>query len=267
MPRFAANLSMLFPERPFADRFGAAARAGFRAVECQFPYELSAETLADRLAAHGLSMVLHNLPAGDWAAGERGLACRPDRRDDFQTGLEQAIAYANRLNCPTLNCLAGLRPSDLDPAEATATLVANLKLAATELKKAGIALVVEAINTRDVPGFFLNCTDQALALIEAVGADNLFVQYDAYHMQIMEGDLAPTLSRLKDRGLLRHVQIADTPGRFEPGTGEINFPFLFGHLDRIGYDGWVGCEYRPAGATLAGLEWLAPYQPTLKVPA
>jgi hydroxypyruvate isomerase len=254
MPKFAANLTMLFNEFAFVDRFAAAASAGFKGVEYLFPYEYRMEQLAELLARHGLVQVLHNLPAGDWAKGERGIACLPDRVDEFRAGVGQAIDYATALGCRRVNCLAGIAPPSV-PAEALReTFVANLRFAATELGRAGIRLLVEPVNTRDIPGFYLCRTAQALALIDEVGSANLFLQYDIYHMQIMEGDLARTLAENLPR--IAHVQLADNPGRNEPGTGEINYPFLFQHLDQIGYRGWIGCEYKPRGSTEAGLGWL-----------
>ncbi|NIC42013.1 hydroxypyruvate isomerase [Aquabacterium sp. A08] len=262
MPLFAANLSLLFTDRPFLDRFAAAARAGFRAVECQFPYDWPAAEIAQRLHAHGLQMVLHNLPAGDWAAGDRGIACHPDRVAEFRQGVPQALACARALGVPRLNCLAGLLPAGVDPAQAQATLVDNLRFAAQALAEHGLTLLVEPINTRDLPGFFLSRTDAALALIEAVGAPNLKLQYDIYHAQRMEGELAATLQRCLPH--LGHVQLADNPGRHEPGTGEIHFGFLLRWLDQIGYSGHVGCEYHPAqagpGGTEAGLGWLQAFR-------
>jgi len=253
MPRFAANLSMLFCEHPFAARFAAAARAGFAAVEVQFPYELPAAQIADLLREHALQLVLHNLPAGDWAGGERGIACHPDRVEEFRAGVAQAIDYATALGCPRLNCLAGIAPAGVAEAEVRATFVANLRFAAAELKRAGLALLIEPINTFDIPGFYLSLTAQALGILDEVGADNAFLQYDVYHAQRMEGELGNTVSRHLPR--IAHIQIADNPGRHEPGSGEINFDWLFRHLDAIGYPGWVGCEYRPATTTEAGLGW------------
>lgn len=253
MPRFAANLSMLFTEWPFLDRFEAAARAGFKGVEYLFPYDYDPAELKARLTAHGLAQVLFNLPAGDWAGGERGLGCLPERQDAFRAGVAQAIAYAQVLGNTHVNCLAGIRPKGVSEAALQATLVGNLRYAADQLGAAGIRLVIEAINPRDIPGFYLTTTAQALALREQVGSDNLFLQYDLYHMQITEGDLAHTLST--QLPAIHHVQLADNPGRHEPGTGEINYPFIFQHLDRIGYDGWVGCEYTPLAGTLQGLGW------------
>jgi hydroxypyruvate isomerase len=254
MPRFAANLSMLFTELPFLERFAAARAAGFGAVEYLFPYEHAREELAARLRAHGLRQVLHNLPAGDWAAGERGIACHPNRVDEFRAGVERAIAYAHALDCPQLNCLAGKLPAGVSREKAHATLVENLRHAAATLRSAGIRLLVEPINTYDIPGFFLHGTDQAIALIEEVGSDNLFLQYDVYHAQRSEGEIAATLQRHLAR--IGHVQVADNPGRNEPGTGEINYAFLFRHLDAIGWKGYVGCEYKPRTTTLQGLDWM-----------
>lgn len=253
MPRFAANLSMLFTELPFLDRFEAAARAGFNAVEFLFPYAFEAQDIRTRLDTHGLTLVLHNLPAGDWEAGERGIACHPDRTDEFRAGVARAITFAQALGVGQLNCLAGKAPPGVPDATLRGTLVANLRLAAAELKTAGLRLLIEPINSFDIPGFYLTHTAQALDLLDEVGADNAFVQYDIYHAQRMEGELAATLHRHLAR--IGHVQLADNPGRHEPGTGEINYPFLFAHLDRIGYSGWVGCEYKPATTTEAGLGW------------
>ncbi|WP_428699866.1 hydroxypyruvate isomerase [Stappia sp.] len=255
MPKFAANLSMLFTEHDFLDRFQAAADAGFTAVEFLFPYEFQPDEIAARLTAADLQLVLHNFPPGNRVAGERGIAILPDRVAEFRSGVDWAVAYATELGCPQLNCLAGLAPEGADPALLRATLVDNLKYAAERLERAGLRLLVEAINTRDMPGFFLNHSDQAIAVMDEVGVDNLFLQYDIYHMQVMEGDIANRLARLLPR--IGHIQIADTPGRHEPGTGELNYPFLFGHLDRIGYDGFVSAEYRPLASTEAGLDWFA----------
>ncbi len=254
MPRFAANLSMLFTEHAFLDRFEAAARAGFRAVEFLFPYAHEAQAIRARLQAHRLELVLHNLPAGDWDAGERGIACHPDRVAEFRDGVERALDYARVLGVRQLNCLAGKAPAGVDEAVLHRTLVDNLRHAANRLRTAGLRLLVEPINTYDIPGFYLNRTSQALALIDEVGADNLHLQYDLYHAQRTEGELAATLQRHLPR--IAHIQVADNPGRHEPGTGEIAYGFLFEHLDRIGYDGWVGCEYKPAATTEAGLGWM-----------
>lgn len=254
MPRFAANLSLLFTELPFLDRFEQAAKAGFVAVEIQFPYAWPAAEIRARLNAHGLQCVLHNLPAGDWGAGERGIACLSGRRDAFLEGLQQGIAYARTLGVPQLNCLAGIAPPGADAAELRATFVANLRSAAQALATEGLRLLIEPINTYDVPGFYLNRTAQALQILGEVNAPNAYLQYDVYHAQRMEGELAATLRRHLPR--IAHVQVADNPGRHEPGSGEIHYPFLFDHLDRIGYAGWVGCEYIPAEGTVAGLGWL-----------
>lgn len=254
MPKFAANLTMLFTGRPFLERFAAARAAGFDAVEFLFPYAWPAQEIKARLTQHRLQLVLHNLPAGDWDAGERGIACLPDRTEEFRAGVAQAIAYATALDVPQLNCLIGKVPADADPRQVDEAVIENLRHAATELARHGKRLVVEPINTFDIPGFYLHGTAQALRLIEQVGADNLFVQYDIYHMQRMEGEIAATLQ--KHLAQIGHVQLADNPGRHEPGTGELNWRFLFAHLDRIGYDGWIGCEYQPATTTEAGLGWI-----------
>ncbi len=254
MLRFAANVSMLFAEAPFLDRFARAARAGFAAVECQFPYEAPAGEIRARLDDLGLAMVLHNLPAGDWAAGDRGLACLPNRVDEFRAGVARAIAYAHALGVPQVNCLAGIAPPDADPEVLRRTLVDNLRFAARAFASEGLRLLVEPINTFDMPGFFVHRTAQAVALLDDVGEPNVFVQYDAYHMQRMEGALAATIERYLPR--IAHVQVADHPGRHEPGTGEIPFDALFAELERLGYAGWIGCEYRPAGRTEDGLHWL-----------
>ncbi|MCG6659178.1 hydroxypyruvate isomerase [Halomonas campisalis] len=254
MPKFAANLSMLFTEEDFLDRFAAAAKAGFQGVEYLFPYDFSADEIKQRLDANGLTQVLFNLPAGDWGAGERGIACHPDRVEEFRAGVDKAIEYAKVLGNTQVNCLAGIQPDGVSSEQARQTLVENLRFAADKLEAAGIRLIAEPINTRDIPGFFLNRTEQALEIFDEVGSRNLQLQYDIYHMQIMEGDLAPTIE--KHLGRIAHVQLADNPGRHEPGTGEINYPFLFAHLDRLGYDGWIGCEYKPKTTTVEGLGWL-----------
>lgn len=254
MSKFAANLSMLFTEVDFLDRFKAAADAGFKGVEYLFPYDYPAEDIKQRLDANGLSQVLFNLPAGDWGAGERGIACHPNRVEEFRAGVDKAIEYAKVLGNTQVNCLVGIKPDGVSDDEAHKTVVENLRFAAEKLKAEGILLIAEPINTRDIPGFFLNRTEQALALFDEVGSDNLKLQYDIYHMQIMEGDLAPTIEKHLAR--IAHVQLADNPGRHEPGTGEINYPFLFAHLERLGYDGWIGCEYKPKAGTTQGLGWL-----------
>jgi hydroxypyruvate isomerase len=254
MPRFAANLTMLFTELPFLDRFEAAAKAGFKAVEFLFPYPYAVAELKDRLTANGLTLVLHNLPAGDWDAGERGIACLPERAGEFREGVAKAIDYGTALGVPQLNCLAGKAPAGVADAVLRETFVGNLRYAAAELKKAGLKLLMEPINTYDIPRFYLNRTAQAIALIDEVGSDNLFVQYDIYHAQRMEGELIATMQKHLSR--IAHIQLADNPGRNEPGTGEIHYGNVFKALDRMGYTGWIGCEYKPATTTEAGLGWL-----------
>ena len=253
MPKFAANLTMLFNEVPFLDRFDEAAKAGFTGVEYLFPYDFEPGELVERLRRNNLTQVLHNLPAGNWGAGERGIAVLPDRQDEFREGVDKAITYATALGCKQVNILAGIAKG-VDPKEAHRVFVENLKYAAPKLKAAGIKLLIEMINTRDIPGFFLTSTKQALDILDEVGSDNLYLQYDIYHMQIMEGDLARTMEA--NLAKIAHIQLADNPGRNEPGTGEINYPFLFGFLDKIGYQGWIGAEYKPAAATKDGLSWL-----------
>ncbi|HLW04498.1 MAG TPA: hydroxypyruvate isomerase [Azoarcus sp.] len=253
MPKFAANLTMLYTEVDFLDRFKAAADDGFKGVEYLFPYAYPAADLAAKLKENGLEQVLHNLPAGDWAAGERGIACHPDRVEEFKKGVDQAIEYATTLGCKQVNCLAGIVPEGVSKEQAHATFVSNMKFAADKLKAAGIRLLMEPINTFDIPGFFLNYTAQAAAIQDEIGSDNVFIQYDIYHAQRMEGELANTFKANQSR--ITHVQLADNPGRNEPGTGEINYAFLFKYLDDAGYDGWIGCEYKPAGNTSAGLGW------------
>ena len=253
MTKLAANLTMLYNEVDFIDRFAAAAQSGFKGVEYLFPYAYPKEQLAEQLGRHGLVQVLHNLPAGDWVKGERGIACLPERVGEFQDGVGRAIDYARALGCKRVNCLAGIAPAGVDRARVDATFVANLKFAADKLGAAGIRLLIEPINTYDIPGFHLSRTEQALATIRATESSNLFVQYDIYHMQRMEGELANTMKA--HLAQIAHIQLADNPGRNEPGTGEINYRFLFAHLDRIGYRGWIGCEYKPATTTEAGLGW------------
>jgi hydroxypyruvate isomerase len=253
MPRFSANLSMLFTEHDFLDRFDAAARAGFKGVEYIGPYDHAPEVVAARLKKNGLSQVLFNLPLGDWGKGERGIAVLPGRVDEFRKGVDTAITYAKALGCPQVNCLAGIAPEDVSQTELEDLFVHNLSYAAKKLEEAGIRLLIEAINTRDIPGFFLNTSRQALKIIDRVGSKNLYFQYDIYHMQVMEGDLARTIEQ--NLGRIAHIQLADNPGRHEPGTGEINYPFLYDHIDRLGYSGWVGAEYKPKAGTEAGLGW------------
>ncbi len=258
MPKFAANLSMLFTELDFLARFAAAARCGFAGVEYLFPYAYPKEQLAEILRQHGLKQVLHNLPAGNWERGERGIACHLDRAGEFQEGVERAIEYARALDCRQINCLAGIAPESLPHSRTREVFMDNLKYAAPRLAEHGIKLLIEPINTYDIPGFFLTNTAQALEIMRDVNEPNLHLQYDVYHMQMMEGNLAATID--KNLARIAHIQVADVPGRHEPGTGEINYKFLFQHLDAIGYQGWVGCEYKPLARTEDGLGWLAPYE-------
>lgn len=254
MPRFAANISTLFQELPFLDRPAAAAEAGFAAVECQFPYAVDAGALRDALDAAGTPMVLHNLPAGDWAAGDRGLGGLPDRKDAFRASIDSALHYANRLNCTQVNCLAGVHPSGLTDPVVRATLIDNLRLAADTLGPYGIRVLVEPINQRDVPDFLLSRAEDAIDILDAADRPNLFLQCDIYHMQVTQGDLLNRIKMLLPR--IAHIQVADNPGRREPGTGEIGFSFLFPQLDAVGYNGWVGCEYFPVGETKDSLNWM-----------
>lgn len=257
MPKLAANTSLLFAEHDFLDRFAAAANAGFRFVEYQFPYAWPAQEVAARAKQAGVEVVLHNLPAGDSTKGDRGIACLPGRESEFREGVERAIEYARAVRCPRMNCLAGVARPGVARERLKETFVANLGYAAGKLKAAGVQLLVEPINPRTVPGFFLNTSRQAEEIVDAVGSGNLAIQYDLFHMQIVEGDLAKTIERLLPK--IGHMQLADVPGRHEPGTGEINFAWLLGQIDRIGYAGWIGCEYNPLGDTLAGLKWAKPY--------
>jgi hydroxypyruvate isomerase len=253
--RIAANLTLLFTEVDFLSRFEAAAQAGFDGVECQFPYAFDAEQIRERLDRHGLPMVLFNLPAGDWARGERGIACHPDRVDEFRAGVAQAIDYARVLGVTQVNCLAGIRPEGVDEARIRETFVENLRYAAGMLEAVGIRLMMEMINTRDVPGFYLSSTQQALAIRESVGSGNLFLQYDVYHMHVMGEDLVRMIETNLE--VIGHIQIADTPGRNEPGTGNITFTYLFSCLDGMGYEAWVSAEYHPLSTTQAGLTWVS----------
>jgi hydroxypyruvate isomerase len=255
VPKFAANLTMLFNEVPFLDRFAAAKAAGFSGVEYLFPYDFEKGVLREKLEQHGLTQVLHNLPAGNWGAGERGIAIFPDRVDEFRDGVRRAIDYAKTLECRQVNCLVGVAPADADMRELNEVLLKNLRFAADALSREGIRLLIEPINTLDIPDFFLNRTQQAVQIISDVRSENLFVQYDIYHMQVMEGDIARTLQKHLAR--IGHVQLADNPGRNEPGTGEINYHFLLRYLDQIGYGGWIGCEYKPRTSTTEGLGWHA----------
>ncbi|UNK38089.1 hydroxypyruvate isomerase [Shinella sp. H4-D48] len=254
MPKFAANLTMLFNEVPFMERFALAAKAGFEAVEYLFPYDFDREALRAALDLHGLTQVLHNLPAGNWAGGERGIAVLPDRIDEFRRGVATAIDYATALGCKQVNCLSGIAPVGVSDDVLRNTFVSNLRLAADEFEKHGIRLLIEPINRFDIPGFYLNTPDQAASVIAEVGSGNLFIQYDLYHQQRTEGELIGTFR--KHQAKIAHIQLADNPGRNEPGTGEIAWPFVFRTLDALGYDGWIGCEYKPRTTTAEGLGWL-----------
>jgi 2-dehydrotetronate isomerase len=262
MPRFAANLSMMFQDIGFLDRFDAAARAGFKGVEFLFPYDHPPEAIAERLERNRLSLALFNTVPGDWNGGERGLAALPGREREFRDGVDKAIVYARATNCPLLHTMAGLWPvgpdeHGRDRAEGEQVYVDNLRWAADRAASAGLTCVIEPINTRDIPGYFLNYTGQAMRIIEAVGRPNLQLQLDLYHVQIMEGDLATRMRAIA--GHYPHVQIAGNPGRHEPDIGEINYPYLFELFDELGYAGWIGCEYRPRGDTVAGLGWANGY--------
>lgn len=254
MPQFAANLSMMFTEVPFLDRFAAASNAGFRAVEFLFPYECSPEAVALRARAAAVEVVLFNMPPGDWSAGERGLACIPGREEEFRAGVDKALAYAVRMGTVRLHAMAGIQPKGADPAACRETLIENLKYAADKLARHDITLLLEAINTHDLPGFFVSTQAGSHSICEAVNAVNLKMQMDLYHMQMTEGDLATKLTLYAPQ--CGHIQIAGCPGRNEPDTGEIRYEYLFRRLDALHYDGWVGCEYRPVGKTGDGLGWL-----------
>ena len=254
MPRFAANLSMMYQEHPFLERFGAAAKDGFKGIEFLFPYAFAAADLRARLAEHGLTQALFNGPPGNWEAGERGLASLPGREDEFKASVATALEYARVLGNDRLHLMAGLIQPGEGRARHRETYVRNLAYAAKQAASAGVTVVIEPINTRDIPGFFLNRQDEAHAICGEVGAANLMVQMDFYHCQIVEGDLAMKLK--KYIAGVGHIQIAGAPERHEPDVGEINYPYLFRLMDELGYAGWVGCEYRPSGATSAGLGWL-----------
>lgn len=254
MPKFAANLSMMFTEEPFLDRFAAASNAGFPAVEFLFPYEYSPEAVASQLNAAAVEVILFNIPAGDWSAGERGVTCIPGREEEFRAGVDKALAYAMHLGTGRLHAMAGIPPKGADPAACRKTLIENLKYAAEKLAYYNITLLLEAINTRDMPGFFISTQADSHSICEAVNAPNLKMQIDLYHMQVMEGDLATKLRHYAPR--CGHIQIAGCPERNEPDTGEIRYEYLLRTLDALGYEGWVGCEYRPASKTTEGLGWL-----------
>ncbi|EFQ64124.1 hydroxypyruvate isomerase [Pseudomonas fluorescens WH6] len=260
MPRFAANLSMLYPQHEFIERFAAAKADGFDAVEYLFPYEYSAEVLQQRLSDNGLVQALFNAPPGDWAAGERGIASLPGREAEFRGGFDQALEYAAVLGNSRVHVMAGLLPSEDLRQRHHAVYLENLAYAGAAAAEVGVTVLLEPINTRDMPGFYLNRQDQAHAICREVGAGNLKVQFDCYHCQIVEGDLATKLRR--DFGGIGHIQIAGVPDRHEPDLGELNYPYLFELIDQLGYDGWVGCEYRPKGDTSAGLQWLRDWKAT-----
>ena len=257
MPRFAANLSMMFNEVGFLDRFEAAAKAGFTAVEFLFPYEHPAAVLKARLATNGLQQVLFNMPPGDWAHGERGLACLPGRQAEFRAAVKQALEYAAVLECKLVHCMAGIPPAGVPATTAAAVYAANLAWAAEQAKAAGVKVILEPINHRDMPGFFLNTVEQAAEVIAAIGADKLGLQFDIYHCQVTEGDITKRMETLMP--VIEHMQLADVPARNEPGTGEIAWDFVFRRIDELGFRGWIGLEYRPAGDTVAGLAWRKKY--------
>ncbi|HJV80856.1 2-oxo-tetronate isomerase [Noviherbaspirillum sp.] len=254
MPKFAANLTMMFNEVPFLQRFKAAAQAGFKAVEFLFPYDFAPEEVAAQLKAHHLENVLFNMPPGDWAAGERGIASLPGRTAEFREGVATAIRYAKALGTLRLHAMAGLLPKGGDAAQYRSIFIDNLRYACAEAAQHGITVLIEPINTRDIPGYFLNTQAEAHAIREEVGAPNLKVQMDFYHVQIVEGDIAMKVRRYLPH--IGHIQIAGVPERNEPDTGEVNYAYLFRLLDQLGYDGWLGCEYRPAKGTVEGLGWM-----------
>lgn len=253
MPNFAANLSWLFTEHDFLDRFMAARKAGFDAVEYLSPYDYDRQLLADKLASADLKQVLFNMAMGDWDKGERGISILPERREDFKESLAMAMAYAQALDCKNVHCMAGIIPDECDLFELEATFVSNLKYAAEEAATLGVNLLLEPINSTDIPGYYLNYTEQAASIIEKVGADNLFIQFDIYHVQKMQGDIANTFKTFQDK--IGHIQFADSPERHEPGTGEINFEFLFTLFDKLGYAGTMSAEYRPKTSTDESLSW------------
>jgi len=257
MPRFAANLSMMYTEHEFLDRFAAAAADGFQAVEYLFPYDHPAAEIRKRLDDHGLTQALFNAPPGDWAAGERGMAALPGRETEFRNAFAKALEYAAVIGNDRVHVMAGLVPADADRARCRAVYLENLGYAAASAAAHGITVLIEPINTRDMPGYFLNRQDDGQAICQQVGAANLKVQFDCYHCQIVEGDIAKKLER--DFAGIGHIQIAGVPERHEPDLGELNYPYLFDVIDRLGYTGWIGCEYRPRAGTSAGLGWLKPY--------
>jgi hydroxypyruvate isomerase len=253
VPRFAANLSMMFNEVAFLDRFAAARAAGFEGVEFLFPYDYPAADLRTRLSEEGLTQVLFNMPPGDWANGDRGMASVPGRQVEFRESVKKALDYAAALDCRQVHCMAGILPAGVSMTTATAVFAANLAWATEQAKPAGVRLVIEPINHRDMPGYFLNTQAQGAAIIEAIGSDRVGLQFDVYHVQVTEGDITKRMEQYMP--VIAHMQIADVPARHEPGTGEIGWPFVFHRMDELGYQGWVGCEYRPAGDTVSGLGW------------
>lgn len=257
MPRFAANLSMMFNEVPFLDRFAEARRAGFEAVEFLFPYEHPAPEIRRRLDDNGLTQALFNAPPGDWAKGERGIASLPGRIPEFREGIKTALDYAGALRCKLVHCMAGIIPAEVAPMTAASLYAANLAWAAEQAEAAGVRLVIEPINHRDMPGYFLHTQEQGAAVVDAIGRDRLALQFDVYHCQITEGDLTRRMEQFMP--VIAHVQIADVPARNEPGTGEIGWEFVFRRMDELGFRGWVGCEYRPAKGTVEGLAWRKRY--------
>ena len=257
MPKLAANLSTLFVELPFLERFAAAARAGFRAVEYQYPYEWQAGDIAAAAREAGVEVILHNMPPGDAQRGERGTACLPGREERFREDLERAIEYAKLARCTSLHLMAGVMPPGAERAAYHAAYVANLKHAARRLGGQGMRLLIEPLSEKTVANCFLRSSAQAAQVLDEVAAGNALLQYDLFHMQLMEGNLAATVQRLL--ACIGHIQLADAPDRHEPGTGEINFDFMLRHIDRIGYSGWIGCEYNPLGDTVEGLKWAQPY--------
>lgn len=259
MPRFAANLSMMYTEHDFLDRFAAAAKDGFKAVEFLFPYEFEAKEINKRLDDNGLINVLFNGPPGDWTKGERGLASLPGREDEFKAGIAKALSYAQVLGTPNVHVMCGLIAPEQDRLKHRETYIRNLRYAAEQFAGAGVKVLIEPINTRDIPGMFLNYQAEAHAVVEAVGASNLKVQMDLYHCQIVEGDVAMRLRKYVPTGNVGHMQIAGVPARHEPDIGEVNYPYLFEVIDELKYTGWIGCEYRPKGKTSDGLGWLKPY--------
>ena len=257
MPRLAANLSMMFNEVPFLDRFAAARKAGFEGVEFLFPYDFPAAAIRERLSGEGLTQVLFNMPPGDWANGERGMACLPGRQAEFREGVKKALDYAAALDCRLVHCMAGLMPAGLSMTTATAIYAANLAWATEQAKAAGVKVAIEPINHRDMPGYFLNTQAQGAAIVDAIGRDRLGLQFDVYHVQVTEGDITRRMEQFMP--VIVHMQVADVPARNEPGTGEIGWQYVFRRMDELGYQGWVGCEYRPVGDTAAGLDWRGPF--------